>query len=69
MPNAAAGIEVLPFEFLSGIAIATSSFGTERNYGACFLSRIRTKRYRAASEEICYEKALFQLSRVWLMPH
>ncbi len=62
-------VEVLPFEFRSGIAIVTWSFGTERNYGACFLSRIRTKRYRAASEETCYEKALFQLSRFSLVPH
>ena len=67
MPNAAAATgRSLAIRIPFGNAITTSSFGTERSYGACFLSRIRTKRYRAANEETCYEKALFPAFSVFV---
>jgi hypothetical protein len=52
------GAKVLPCEFRSGV-VATWRFWTECNSGACSLSRIGTKRDRAASEKTCRGKILF----------
>lgn len=63
------GAKVLPFEFQSGVAEATSRFSTEYNSGACCLSRIDPKRDRVANEETCCGKVLFQGVRLSFVPH
>jgi hypothetical protein len=58
----------LPCEFRSGV-VATWLFWTECNSGACSLSRIGTKRDRAASEKTCRGKVLFQHSQFSMVLH
>jgi|GraSoiStandDraft_54_1057290.scaffolds.fasta_scaffold249139_2 hypothetical protein len=62
------GAKVLPIEIPSRV-VATWRFWTECNSGACSLSRIGTKRDRAASEKTCGGKVLFRHSRFSMVPH
>lgn len=54
-------MKVLPFELWSGVAEASWCLRIEQGSGACFLSRIDTKRDRIAVEKTCRGNVLFQL--------